>query len=330
MKVGVRIPASVPISQVVALARRAEAARLAHVWFPDSQLNFREVWTVLGAVAVSTSEIGLAPSVTNLTTRHPSVTASAARSMTELCGDRFVLGLGAGDSAIGHSGLAHGRTGELRTALRNLREWMSGSSPDGTAPEVRLRHHGAVPPIFLAASGPRNLRLAGELADGLITPLARLAEKRLIVAEAAAAAGRAKRVEIAVTATCLLTDQLDRDAMLLSPFVVRTAQLEGTGMFDQAGVQVSPPDHQVGASGDMGHPVTLADAALAAAEFVSPAAAAWYARNCTVSGKPADVLSALSGLREAGVDRVTLSAPQGAPEEFIDILGEEILPGLAD
>jgi 5,10-methylenetetrahydromethanopterin reductase len=126
MKIGVRIPASVPITQVIALARRAEAAGLAHVWFPDSHLNFREVWTVLGAVAVSTTEIGIAPSVTNLATRHPSVTASAARSLTEVCGDRFTLGAGAGDSAIGHSGLAHSRRAELRAGLTNLRAWMSG------------------------------------------------------------------------------------------------------------------------------------------------------------------------------------------------------------
>src|SRR5262245_14371646 len=156
MKVGVRVPASVPVTQVIALARRTEAAGLAHVWFPDSHLNFRDVWTVLGAVAVSTSEIGLAPSVTNLATRHPSVTASAARSLTEICGDRFILGIGAGDSSIGHSGLAHGRTSQLRAGLKNLREWMSGSAPDG-APDIRLRHGGTVPPIFLAASGPRNL-----------------------------------------------------------------------------------------------------------------------------------------------------------------------------
>jgi 5,10-methylenetetrahydromethanopterin reductase len=144
VKVGIRIPASVPITRVIALAQRAEAAGLAHVWFPDSHLNFREIWTVLGAVAVSTAEIGLGPSVTNLATRHLSVTASAARSLTEICGDRFVLGIGAGDSAIGHSGLAHGRTSELRAGLRTLREWMSGSAADGT-PDIRLRHGGPVP-----------------------------------------------------------------------------------------------------------------------------------------------------------------------------------------
>jgi 5,10-methylenetetrahydromethanopterin reductase len=328
MKVGVRIPASVPITQVIALARRAEAAGLAHVWFPDSHLNFRDVWTVLGAVAASTSEIGLGPSVTNLATRHPSVTASAARSLTEMCGDRFILGIGAGDSAIGHSGLAHSRSPQLRAGLLNLREWMSGRGADGD-PDVRLRHGGTVPPIFLAASGPRNLKLAGELADGVITPLARLAEKQAIIDQAAAAADRPGSVEIAVTATAMLTDDLDRDAMLLSPFAVRTAQLEGTRVFHQAGVDVTVPAHLVGAAGDMGHPVTLADAAAAAAELISPQAVAWYARNCTLSSTPADMASALERLSESGVHRVTLSAPEGTPAELVDVLGSEVLPKLS-
>jgi alkanesulfonate monooxygenase SsuD/methylene tetrahydromethanopterin reductase-like flavin-dependent oxidoreductase (luciferase family) len=163
----------------------------------------------------------------------------------------------------------------------------------------------------------------------VITPLARLADKRLVVEEAAAAVGRAGRVEVAVTAMCMLTDDLDRDAMLLSPFVVRTAQLEGTGMFDRAGVEVRAPGHLVGAAGDMGHPVTLADAAATASEFVSPQAAAWYARNCTVSGDPDDVVTAVRALGETGVDRVTLSAPQGPPEELIDVVGGEVLPRLS-
>jgi 5,10-methylenetetrahydromethanopterin reductase len=182
--------------------------------------------------------------------------------------------------------------------------------------------------VFLAASGPRNLRLAGELADGVITPLARLAHKRSIVEQAAAAAGRTTPVQVAVTATCLLTEDLDRDASLLGPFAVRTAQLEGAAMFERAGVPVTVPGHLVGAAGDVGHPASLAAAAADAAKLISPQAVAWYARNCTVSGQPGDVLRGLTRLREVGVDRVTLSAPEGTPEELIDVLGREVLPGL--
>ncbi|OLO25845.1 hypothetical protein PZ61_0236070 [Streptomyces sp. MNU77] len=327
MKVGIRIAPSVPLAQTIALARRAEAAGVSHVWFPDSHLNYRDVWTTLGAVAAGTDEIGLGPAVTNIITRHPSVVASAARTLAESCGDRFVLGIGAGDSAVGHSGLAHSRSAQLRDGLRELRSWMSG---EATGPEqVRLRHGGRVPPVFLAASGPRNLRIAGEHADGVITPLPGLAEKQALVAEAAAAAGRAGQVEIAVTTTCLLSERLDEDAVSLSPYIVRIAQLEGTAMFERAGVSVDVPDHLVGAAGDMGHPASLAEAARSAARFVSPEAAVWYARACTVSGSPADILSRLQELGDAGVHRVTLACPEGTPEELIDALGSEVLPKIA-
>lgn len=320
MKIGVRVPPSAPLTEIVALARRAEAAGLSHVWFPDSHLNFRDVWTTLGAVAVSTDRIGIGPSVTNLVSRHPSVTASAARSLYEICGDRFVLGIGAGDSAIGHSGLRHSSTAELREGMAQLRLWMSGADSDDC--EVVVRHRGAVPPVFLAASGPANLRLAAEVADGVVTPLARLDEKSSLLRSAGEKAGRTGQVELAVTAMCLRTDDLDRDAPLLSPFVVRVAQLEGTEMFERAGLAVSVPDHLVGAVGDLGHPASLVDAAEVAARYVSPEAALWWAHNCTVSGDGAGVAAGLAGLADRGVDRVTLSSPTASLEGLIDFLAD--------
>jgi 5,10-methylenetetrahydromethanopterin reductase len=330
MKVGVRVPASAPIKEVVALARRAEAAGVSHVWFPDSHLNYREVWTVLGAVAASTDRIGLSPSVTNLATRHPSVTASAARSLYEMCGDRFVLGVGAGDSAIGYGGLAHSRTSDLRTGIEILRRWMSGESA-ADSDQIRMRHGATPARIYLAASGPRNLKLGGEVADGVITPMTpspKLEEKLATVADAASRAGRSECPEITVLAQSVPMDNLDRDVMLLSPLVVRFAQLEGVAMFEQAGVEVSPPDHLVGALGDLGHPDDLANFAAVASEFVSSEAAAFFAHNCTVSGTPEDMVNTLRRLEAAGVGRVNLATPVGLPEELIEVLGSEVLPKL--
>jgi 5,10-methylenetetrahydromethanopterin reductase len=111
-------------------------------WFPDSPLNFRDVWATLGAVATSTDRIGLAVSVTNFASRHPSVTASAAVTIAEAAPDRFVLGLGAGDSAIGHSGLGYATTGQLRRGLADLRQWMAGEPMGSDGAQVHLRHGG--------------------------------------------------------------------------------------------------------------------------------------------------------------------------------------------
>jgi 5,10-methylenetetrahydromethanopterin reductase len=323
MRVGIRLPPSQPLRELVRLTRRAEDAGLSHAWLPDSPLNFREVWTTLGALAVSTDHIGLAPAVTNLSSRHPSVTASAARTLAEACPGRFILGIGTGDSAVGFDGLAPKSNKELREGIIALRHWMSGT-PSSNSPGVRLRHGGTVPPVFLAASGSRNLHLAGELADGAITPLARLEEKIARVREGASTASRGQMPEIAVTAQSIVSDAIERDAALLSPFIVRIAQLEGTELFERAGMTLQVPPHTVGALGDVGHPDSLAEAAVAASEFVSSDVATWYARTCTISGDTKEILSALAGLEQMGVDRVTLSPLAIPMEEFIDFLGSVV------
>lgn len=55
--------------------RRAEELGFDDVWFPDSQLLWRDVFTTLTAAALGTGRIGLGTAVTNLATRHPAVVA---------------------------------------------------------------------------------------------------------------------------------------------------------------------------------------------------------------------------------------------------------------
>src|SRR6185437_9444776 len=138
--------------------------------------------------------------------------------------------------------------------------------------------------------------------DGLITSIIRFEERRATVEAAAERAGRAGAIEYAVIAPSLLTDDIDRDAMQMSHFVVRVAQTEGVAMFEQAGVRVTPPEHERGASGDLGHPASIADAMASAARYVTPEAASWYVRNCTVSGTPDDVRASLDRLAGRGID----------------------------
>jgi len=96
MRFGVRVPATHPIRDVVGFVQRAESAGFDACWFPDSHLNYREVWTTLGAVALATSRIQIGPTVTNLVGRHVTITASAARTVAEAAPGRFILGIGAG------------------------------------------------------------------------------------------------------------------------------------------------------------------------------------------------------------------------------------------
>jgi 5,10-methylenetetrahydromethanopterin reductase len=156
--------------EVLRDALLAEELGFASVWLGDSQLLWREVYVLLGAVAARTERIALATGVTNPLTRHPSVTASAAATLQELSGGRAILGIGAGFTAVRMLGWSPASRATLTRFVSDVRALCEGEPVDGESGELRLAFGapGRCPPIVLAAAGPRMLRLAGEIADGVI------------------------------------------------------------------------------------------------------------------------------------------------------------------
>ena len=106
METGISLdPAGIDAPVLVEAAQAAEAAGFASVWCYDHLSGTvlgadrcLDVWSVLGAVAASTSRVRLGPLVVNVTTRHPIHIAVAAATLQSLAGGRLVLGLGAGSS----------------------------------------------------------------------------------------------------------------------------------------------------------------------------------------------------------------------------------------
>ena len=92
-----------PIARDAALA--AEAAGFKTFWTVDHLAgdvmkapDMPECFTLLGALASATKTIELGPLVVNVGNRHPAMLANSAATMQQICGGRFVLGLGAGAS----------------------------------------------------------------------------------------------------------------------------------------------------------------------------------------------------------------------------------------
>jgi alkanesulfonate monooxygenase SsuD/methylene tetrahydromethanopterin reductase-like flavin-dependent oxidoreductase (luciferase family) len=115
MRIGITLPMSdsdgpgrAPAwPEVLAVARHAEAAGLDAVWVCDHLLSeppgepvegVVEAWTLLAALAASTTRIGLGTLVTPTMLRHPAVLAKTAAGVDAIGGGgRLLLGLGAGD-----------------------------------------------------------------------------------------------------------------------------------------------------------------------------------------------------------------------------------------
>ncbi|MDE0669315.1 MAG: LLM class flavin-dependent oxidoreductase, partial [bacterium] len=116
----------------------------------------------------------LGTAVTNPVTRHPALTAVAAATLAEIAGDRAILGIGAGDRPLMALGAKPARLAELEAAIAAIRALLAGESVTADEPGFRLvdahlRFDAAADlPVFVSASGPRTLELAGAVADGVI------------------------------------------------------------------------------------------------------------------------------------------------------------------
>src|SRR4051794_18222954 len=86
--------------RIVEVIQLAENLGFASVYVGDSQMIWREAYTILGAAAQTTSRITLAPGVTNPITRDLAVLAAATETLQELSDGRSVLGIGTGDSSL--------------------------------------------------------------------------------------------------------------------------------------------------------------------------------------------------------------------------------------
>ena len=182
------------VDQFAADVRRAEALGWDAAWQPDSQLRRRDTYVLLAAAARVTERITLGTLLANPMNRHATVTASSIATIDELAPGRVVLGWGVGDTAVRLAGLRPARVKELEATTRLMRELLDGHEVEvGAARPARLPHHRPVP-IWVAAGGPRTLRMAGGVADGVFirvgTHRANIARSIEAIRQGAAEAGR--------------------------------------------------------------------------------------------------------------------------------------------
>jgi 5,10-methylenetetrahydromethanopterin reductase len=147
--------------------RRAEALGWDAALQPDSQLRRRDTYVLLAAAARATERIVLGPLLANPVNRHPTVTAGSIATIDELAPGRTLLGWGVGDTAVRLAGLRPARMKELEASTLLMRALLDGQGVEvGAARPAHLPHHRPVP-VWIAAGGPRTLRMAGGCADGV-------------------------------------------------------------------------------------------------------------------------------------------------------------------
>ncbi len=185
-------------TRIIELTRLAEELGYTCAYIGDSQMIWREAYTILGGAAVATSRITLAAGVTNPVTRDPAVIAAAWATLHEMTGGRALLGIGTGDSSLETLNRQPATLAKLEQAVRTVRGLLAGETvthPESRAP-VRLTYAraGTRIPVYLAVSSPKIHRLAGKIGDGAIVLVGTdprfLAASRREIAAGAAEVGR--------------------------------------------------------------------------------------------------------------------------------------------
>ncbi|KUL36967.1 5,10-methylene tetrahydromethanopterin reductase [Streptomyces sp. NRRL F-4489] len=335
MDFGLVLQTDPPASAVVDLMRRAEAAGFTHGWTFDSCVLWQEPFVIYSRILAETSRLTVGPMVTNPGTRTWEVTASTFATLNDMYGNRTVCGIGRGDSAMRVAGRAPNTLARISEAAKVIRALARGEEADlgGTTVRFPWVREGARLPVWMAAYGPKALRMAGEEADGFILQLADpylTAWMVRAVRDAAAAAGRdPSGVTVCVAAPAYVTADD-------SPAALAHAREQCRWFGGMVGNHVADLVAKYGTdSGAVPHELTDYIKARQGYDYAHHGRAgnpdtafvpdAIVDRFCLI-GPAAAHIEKLRGLRELGVDQFAVYAMHDAKEAVIDAYGSEIIP----
>ena len=250
-----------------------------------------------------------------------------------------MLGWGVGDTAVRLAGLRPARVAELEASTRLMRALLDGESVEvGAAQPARLPHHRPVP-IWIAAGGPRTLRMAGGVADGVFirvgTHAANIATAVDLIRAGAAAAGRdPSRVRVAAVFHTVLVEDPGRALAMGKSLAAGYYEYSPT-LFDAPRLAWPGPDpetlkriHKVWP--DFHHAADL-EASGRVVDFLPPAAADAF----SLRGGPAQIVAQLLAViadATAAFDYIVLhpvpnpATPDDPERGFMARVAREILP----
>jgi 5,10-methylenetetrahydromethanopterin reductase len=174
-----------PVDEMLATARVLDENGFDTIWLAEAypwwrkhQMEARSSTVVSALMAQQTSRLTIGWGIISPFTRHPVQVAMDARVVQELAPDRFILGFGTSKIFLNNARMQTKKTlGPMRDAVAIVRGVLSGEefsyegetwSADVPAMNAEAPH--GVPPVYVAATAPKMQALAGEIADGCLTP----------------------------------------------------------------------------------------------------------------------------------------------------------------
>ncbi|ANW17403.1 TIGR03842 family LLM class F420-dependent oxidoreductase [Streptomyces clavuligerus] len=333
MDFGLVLQTDPPASAVVDLMRRAERNGFRYGWTFDSAVLWQEPFVIYSRILAETQRMTVGPMVTNPSTRTWEVTASTFATLNDMYGDRTVCGIGRGDSAMRVAGRRPTTIALLGEAIDAIRDLAEGREAvvDGTPMRLEWVREGRLP-VWMAAYGPRALKLTGQKADGFILQLADPYLTEAMVTAVRTAASDAGRdpasVTICVAAPAYVSDDLDHareqcrwfGGMVgnhVADLVARYGEHSSLVPEELTSYIAAREGYDYSHHGRAGNP---------SADFVPDDV---VDRFCVLGPAEAHI-EKLRALRDLGVDQFAVYTMHDAREEMIDVYGSTVIPALTD
>ena len=277
--------------------------------------------------------------MTNPVTRHPSVLASAFKTVAEIAPGRTEYWMGRGYSSVQTIGIKPATVKQMRDSVLTMKSLLAGDEVDFDGSKSRMRHGGGeVPPIYISATGPRAIEAAGEVADGVLLQIGldpkavELARQHVEIG--AKRAGRnPNEVEIILTATTIIDDDQKEAREVARPLCVQRLMEEyHTKWLRAAGMEIGEleiPKELYDLYPDVVHAEDW-EKAKELCSFMSDELLADLCDNIGLIGTPAHCAQQIKKAERAGIDHLYLMT--GATYEFahreLQAFRDEIFPAL--
>ncbi len=327
MRFSVRFNNDLALAEYVTLAQAAEYAGFDQFWV-SNDLFLRSATVILAAVGAATKHIEIGSGIFNPYTINPAEIAMFAATMDELSHCRFNLGLAAGAADfLEWVGLSQPQPlNAMRETIVAIRALLAGErvSLSGKflqwGEEAYLRFPAPrVTPIYLGAMGPGMLRLAGELADGvlplLFPPEHYFGVKSHLEAGVQHRSAKLPDLDLAACIWVSLAAESEAARRVLAEKVAYYGYALSPLILERLGL--SAPDFD-----PIKQAITIENDVDKACSLVTE-----KMLSIGVVGRPETLIARLEPLVEAGVNHLSFGPPLGpSPLTAIELLGEYVLP----
>ena len=339
MEIALRVPGCAPANESAAFALRVEEAGFDGMGIPDTQLIMRDVYVTLALAAQNTSNLKLYTAVTNPVTRHFSVLASLVQTVEELAPGRIGIIIGSGYSAVRTIGQPRSTLDMMRKCVLTVRSLLAGEQVDFDGFHARLPFAaGRRTPLIIAASGPKTLELAGEVADGVLIsaglhPAMLDAAMERVEAGARRAGRNLGSVEVMHAGRVHISPDMETAHAMARPVCAQwVMEPYRASWLKKAGIEVPDfeiPPELLALYPDIPHAEDW-DEARRLTSFLSDDMVAEMCDAIGLFGPPDHVASRLGQLRDYGISRffVQTTETYSFPESTLEAFRDSVLPQL--